>query len=214
MRAALAGVVFDLDGTLVDTETVSDRIMADALDALGHTLTDDELHHLHGKAWSYVGPWMEDRFGVTVEQVREQSRQGWDKAFEIGVDTYDDTIGVLSGLVDQGLPVAVCTSSDRGHLGRVLASIPALADAFDVSVSSDDVANHKPDPEPYQLAVSLLGVPAERTAAVEDSATGVASAVGAGLRVIGRHSGPSRDLSAAHLEVDVLTRGDLDRVLG
>ncbi len=209
----LAGVVFDLDGTLVDTESVSHEVLVESLAALGHIITDDEVHALRGKAWSHTGPWMLERFGVTTEQYREQSRHGWEAAFEAGIDTFADTTGVLAGLVDEGIPVAVCTSSGRGHLDRVLDAVPVLREAFTASVSATDVTNHKPDPESYQLAVSLLGTPPDRTVAIEDTATGVAAAVAAGLRVIARRSGPPVDLSAAHLEVTEVTRDALDRAL-
>ncbi len=211
--STLTGVVFDLDGTLVDTESVSHEVLVQSLETLGHTITDDELHSLRGMAWSYTGPWLHERFGVTTQQYRELSRHGWDAAFAAGIGTFADTSDVLAGLVDEGVPVAVCTSSGRGHLDRVLAAVPALSDAFTASVSATDVTNHKPDPEPYRLAVSLLGTPPARTVAIEDTAIGVAAAKGAGLRVVARRSGPPVDLSAAHLEVAEVTRDALERVL-
>lgn len=209
----LAAVVFDLDGTLVDTESVSDDVFAQALAALGHAVTDAELLELRGKAWSYTGRWMLQRYGVTEEEYRAHSRPAWDAAFEAGIETFADTTELLAELVAEGIPVAVCTSSGRGHLDRVLSAVPTLADAFDATVSATDVTNHKPDPEPYRLAVSMLRTPPEHTVAIEDTATGVAAAVAAGLRVIGRQSGPPTDLSQAHLEVDKVSRGDLERAL-
>ncbi len=208
--STLAGVVFDLDGTLVDTESIAHHVLTTSLAALGHTITDDEIHDLRGKAWSHTGPWMQERFGVAEAEYRAQSSQAWEAAFAAGVDTFDDTIAVLAGLREEGVPVAVCTSSGRGHLDRVLAAVPALTGAFAATVSATDVTNHKPDPEPYRRAVGLLGTPPGRTVAVEDTATGVASARDAGLRVVGRPSGPPTDLAAAHLVVEVVTRDVLD----
>lgn len=211
--STLAGVVFDLDGTLVDTESIAHHVLTTSLAALGHEITEEEIHGLRGKAWSHTGPWMRERFGVAEEGYRAQSSSAWDAAFEAGVDTFDDTVGVLGELRAEGVPVAVCTSSGRGHLDRVLAAVPALSDAFVASVSATEVTNHKPDPEPYRRAVELLGTPPDRTVAIEDTATGVAAARGAGLRVIGRPSGPPTDLSAAHLVVEAVTRAALDQVV-
>ncbi len=209
----LAGVIFDLDGTLVDTESVSDTVFRTALERLGHRMSDDEVHGLRGHAWSSIGPWMRDRFGVSEQAYRAQARPLWDEAFDAGLATFPDTVGLLTTLVDEGVPVGVCTSSGRAHLDRILATVPALSGRFAVSVSATEVANHKPHPEPYHRARELLGTPAARTVAIEDSATGVAAAVGARLRVVGRQSGTPTDLSAAHLEVDAVTRPVLDEVL-
>lgn len=210
----LAGVIFDLDGTLVDTESVSQEVFTTALGRLGHTMTHDDHHELRGHAWSYIQPWLVERFGITEEQFRAESRPVWEDAFATGLATFPDAMAVLESVVGEGLPVAVCTSSGRGHLDRVLATVPALTGRFDASVSATEVTNHKPHPEPYERARELLGTPAGVTVAIEDSATGVAAAVGAGLRVIGRQSGPPTDLSAADLEVATLTRAALDDVLG
>lgn len=209
----LAAVVFDLDGTLVDSEPVSDRVFAGALASLGHTLTEADLHELRGHAWSWIQPWLLARFGVTEGQFRAESRPAWDRAFDDGLATFPDVVTVLDGLVEEGVPVGVCTSSGRAHLDRVLATVPELTGRFDVSVSATDVANPKPHPEPYERARALLGSPGDRTVAIEDSATGVAAAIGAGLRVVGRRSGPPTDLTAAHVEVATLTRTVLDDVL-
>ncbi|MBY5162995.1 HAD family hydrolase [Salsipaludibacter albus] len=209
----LAGVIFDLDGTLVDTESVSDRVFRTALERLGHAMTDDDVHELRGHAWSFIGPWMQDRFGVTEQAYRAEAVPLWDDAFATGLATFPDTVDVLHALQDEGVPVAVCTSSGRHHLDRILATVPDLAGRFAVSVSATEVTNHKPHPEPYERARRLLGTPAARTVAIEDSATGVAAAVGASLRVVGRQSGTRTDLSAAHLQVETLTRPVLDEVL-
>ena len=81
-----------------------------------------------------------------------------------------------------GLPTAMVTMSYRNLASTVAELLPA--GSFDTLVCGDDVRNGKPDPEPYLLAASRLGVPAERCLAIEDSPSGIASAEAAGCLVV------------------------------
>lgn len=212
-RRLPAGVVFDLDGTLVDTETVADEVLRVSLATLGHDVTDRDLLQVRGRAFAWMTRWLEQRFGVTAERYRAVSRPHWERAMADGIPTFDDAIDLLDDLAERGVALAVCTSSGRGHLDAVLATVPALADRFTATVSADDVIAHKPDPEPYALATRLLGANPAATVAIEDTQIGVTSAIAAGLRVIGRSRIADVDLDRAHLQVDRLDWGAVAAVL-
>lgn len=88
------------------------------------------------------------------------------------------------------------TNAPRENLDFALDAL-ALTDTFSVRVSPEEVAHAKPDPEPYLLALSRLGVRADEALAFEDTPSGVRSAVGAGLRVVGLTTGqPAERLRA------------------
>jgi sugar-phosphatase len=80
---------------------------------------------------------------------------------------------------DAGLAVGIVTSGTRAYVDRVLRGL--LPVAFDVSVTSEDVSRPKPDPEPYLLGASRLGVRPHACAALEDAPAGIASARAAGM---------------------------------
>lgn len=206
-------VVFDLDGTLVDTESISEQVLTEVLGGLGHEVTHDDLVQVRGRAFAWLQDWLWQRFEVDAEQYRALAGPAWARGMEHGIPTFADATGLLDDLTEAGVPMAVCTSSGRGHLDRVL-EVLAWQTRFRATVSATDVARHKPDPMPYRLAIELLGTEAARSVAIEDTVVGATAAVAAGLRVIGRPHPEMADLSGiAHLQVDHLDLAALHAVL-
>ena len=90
----------------------------------------------------------------------------------------------LLGMIEQRkLPKAVCTSSERAYLEKMLARFK-LTSRFQATLTAEDVAHGKPHPEPYRTGARLLGAAPEDCVAIEDSPTGVRSAVSAGVPTI------------------------------
>jgi HAD superfamily hydrolase (TIGR01509 family) len=213
MGAAVSGVdvgavVFDLDGTLVDSEPVSWAAMVEVLAEDGHVATDDDLHAVLGRAWPHTRAYLADLMGYDEADLAAY-RQRWQAAFmrritEIRV--FEDTADLLADVLARGLPVAVCTSSGRGHLERVLDAV-GLSDVFAATVAREDTDEHKPLPAPYLLTSSRLGVAGARTVAFEDSPAGVAAARSAGMTVVGVDRGMGLDLADAHVVVDRVHAG-------
>ena len=117
-----------------------------------------------------------------------------------------DAAETLRELVDDGVPVAIASSSSREHVVRILER-SGIASLVGAVVGADDVTNHKPDPEPYLAAAAALGQAPERCAAVEDTPIGIASARAAGLFTVGVLRGPfdRAQLGEAHRVVDRVT---------
>ena len=121
---------------------------------------------------------------------------------------FEDALETLERAESVRMPVAVVSNSETWRLEALLRS-SRLDTRFQVRVSSDDVARPKPDPDVYLRAAQLLGVPAARSLAIEDSPTGVAAARDAGMRVVAVDRGWFGRDSLAHatrvvdrLEVD------------
>lgn len=211
-------VVFDCDGTLVDSERVSSDAMRAALAELGHELTDGDLATMTGRAWSHNRSHLVARFGLSdadVERYVERFGALAIPRFEDDDLVFDDAVDVLGELRAAGVPLAVCTSSSRAHLDRVLSLAP-LRGVFDVAVAREDTDRHKPDPMPYLVTVERLGVAVRRplppvdVAAVEDSAPGVAAAVAAGCWTVAVDRGAGvHDLSRADVVVERIGLADL-----
>jgi HAD superfamily hydrolase (TIGR01509 family) len=102
---------------------------------------------------------------------------------------YEEELPLLPGAVEavrrlaDAFPLALASSSNRELIDAVLA-LAGIADCFAATVSSEEVARGKPDPDVYLEAARRLGVPAESCAAVEDSHAGIRSAKVAGMRVV------------------------------
>ncbi len=176
--------------------------MVEALAHDGHVLDDDDFHNIIGRAWPHTRAYLMDRVGydeVGIERYRSLLVEAF-LARRDEVRVFPDVVATLDGLAAAGVDVAVCTSSGRAHLDRVLA-MPELAGRFAVQVCREDSDAHKPDPTPYLLAARRLEEDPTGLVAVEDTPAGVRSARGAGMRVVALERGLDLDVSAADVVV-------------
>lgn len=210
-------VLFDCDGTLLDSETVTVRSMTAALADQGHTLTEDHVARMIGHPWPRTRALLAELFGMTDEdfaQYRQAMRRTAVPMLEDPDLVFDDVVDVLDELAARDVPVAVVTSSGREHLDRVL-SLEPLAGRFPVQVAREDVPEHKPSPVPYVTALERLrrrtGRDLEQATVVEDSHAGVAAGLAAGCwtvavdRGAGLHELHHADLVVEQLRIEHLT---------
>jgi HAD superfamily hydrolase (TIGR01509 family) len=198
--------VFDLDGTLVETEELKALSYARAAAELRPDLNEGEVTEafkdLVGLSRQEVAVGLMRRFGL------EDAARG--HMMEFGVDTpwrayvqirlriyetlvadpeivlahrYPHNVALLCEVRREGYPTALATQSHRDQAGRVL-DILGLADEFDAVVTRDDVEHGKPDPEIHLLAARELGVRPEECLSIEDSPAGVKAALAAGTEVL------------------------------
>lgn len=211
MARQLAGVVFDCDGTLADTEPISDRAWADVLGTRGYVSGGADRLAVTGQTFATTFAYFAERAPLGERTTfREEIRTRFRARLEVELRFFEDALATLRELVAAGIPVAVASSSPRDHVELLLerAGITGLVGAV---VGADDVERHKPDPEPYRLAARHLGIDPRACAAVEDTAVGVASARAAGMFTVAVLRGhvPRADLADAHRIVDRLTAADL-----
>lgn len=183
-----AAVLFDLDGTLIDTEplwmSAEDRLAAEH----GIDWTDDDTASLVGvDLWDGARTFIAK--GVPMEADAIVARLVGEVLEGLGGDlpARPGAIELLASLRAAGVPVALVTMSTRAIVDRVEATLAARLGIapFDATVAGDDCERGKPAPEPYERALALLGVEASRAVAVEDSFIGARSALAAGLTTIG-----------------------------
>jgi beta-phosphoglucomutase len=198
--------VFDLDGTLVETEKLKALSYARAAAELCPDVNEGEVieafKDLVGLSRQEVAVGLMRRFGL-VDAAR-------DRMGELGVDTpwqayvqirlriyetlladpnivlahsYPHNIALLCEVRLEGYPTALATQSHREQARRVL-DILGLTGEFDVVVTRDDVERGKPDPEMHLLAAHELGVRPKECLAIEDSPAGVKGALAAGAEII------------------------------
>lgn len=172
-------VLFDLDGTLID----SVRLI---LDSYHHTLethglparTDD--HWLAGigtPLWAQFAEWAQDQstMDALIATYREYNLAHHDTR----VAAYPGVVDAVLALHGAGLRIGLVTSKNRSGALRGL-KLAGLEDVMTVIVGADEVQKHKPDPEPVLRALDLLGASAERTIYVGDSVHDMASGRAAG----------------------------------
>lgn len=213
-RLAPAAVVFDVDGTLVDSERHGHRVAFNlAFEEFGLPYRWDEdsyggLLRLTGgrrRIERYLeGAGMGEERVTLAASLHERKTEIMTGLIEEGRITARPGVArLLAELAGAGSALAVATTGSRGWVERVLARSTPGAE-FTVVVTGTDVAARKPHPEAYVRAVELLGVPAHEVVAVEDSAEGLESALGAGLRcaVVVNGYTQDHDLGGADLVLD------------
>ncbi len=198
-----AGIVFDNDGLLLDTEPCWTRAQERVFARHGRLFTLEDKRELVGTAPQTAARALERLLGRPGEGA-ELSAELYGLALEeiaAGAEPRAGALALLEGLRGKW-PLAVASNAPRTHLLAGLTRV-GLLETFDVVLGVDEVGAPKPAPDLYLRACELLGVAPARSIALEDSPPGVGAARAAGLYVIGVPSVPGVVLEA-DLVVDSL----------
>ncbi|HET7396885.1 MAG TPA: HAD family phosphatase [Intrasporangium sp.] len=179
-----AAVLWDMDGTLVDTEPYWIAAEYDLVESHGGTWADEFAHELVGNALEVSARVILDRTGIelTVPEVVQALLERVVSRVDEQVPWRPGAPQLLAELRALGVPSALVTMSYRSLAEAVVGQLPD--ESFHSLVTGDEVARGKPDPEPYLVAARQLGVRPEDCIAIEDSPTGVTSATAAGVPTI------------------------------
>ncbi len=179
-RRWLDAVMWDMDGTLVDTEPYWIRAEYELVEAYDGTWSDDLAHHLVGNALLVSAQFIIDHSPVDLspDEVVHRLIGRVVEQVSAHVPWRPGAKALLDDLAAHAVPCALVTMSWSPLTRAVLAELPE--GTFRSVISGDDVIHGKPHPEPYLRAAAALGVDPARCVALEDSETGVRSAVAAG----------------------------------
>ncbi len=203
-------VLFDLDGTLVDSERESGLAMALALEeGLGVRVSQEELDFIVGRSWHEIDTRLRAahgaRLGWSLERLIDESTRARARVIA------EQGMRILPGAVEtvrrlgQGRVRALVTGSGRAAARQAL-DVLGLVDEFAVLFASEDYARGKPAPDGYLAAAAQLGVQPLDCLVVEDSRAGIAAGRDAGMTVVAVSIGNylAQDQSAAHRIVPTL----------
>lgn len=183
-RPVTRALLIDLDGTLVDTAGANRAAYARALAEVGvHVEPDALAPRVDGRNWRQFLPELLAEAGVTADPAAIAQRKATLYA-DAAVATHPNAALVALLVASRpALATALVTTASARNAHAVLAA-HGLAPLFDVIITGDDVAEHKPHPAAYQLAAARLGLVPGECVAFEDSAIGAASAEAAGIPVL------------------------------
>ena len=184
-------LLFDFDGVLIESETASNRQIADTLTAIGHpTTAEDSMARFMGLAGPDFHAALERWIGGAIPEAFHVARRAEDeRAMRDGIDAVAGAVAFVRSLPPT-LPRAIVSSSSTAWIRRHLDHI-GLADAFGEHLYSgrEHVKRGKPASDLYLFAAARLGVSVERIAIIEDSPVGATGAVASGAHVIGLTAG-------------------------
>jgi HAD superfamily hydrolase (TIGR01509 family) len=183
-RAATLAVVFDLDGVLLDSEPVWERVRRELVTESGGTYPDGATRAIMGMSAPEWSHYIRTKLGVDLPEPEINAR-----VVAGVIAAYDQKLPLIRGAVDAVrriaacVPVGIASSSNRVLIDLAVARA-GLTDVMRAVVSAEEAGRGKPAPDVYLRAAELLGVPASACGAVEDSSNGIRSAHAAGMLTV------------------------------
>lgn len=186
-------LLFDLDGTLVDTEALHLKAYGDIFREAGREI--DMAYYVARIAGRSNEAILADAFPerpVGEHVVMADRKEALYRSFVAALAPTPGLNALLDWAERHGLPRAVVTNAPRANATHVLTAL-GVAERFDCVIASGEVARPKPDPEPYLTALERLGVAVPNAVVFEDSLSGVRAGVAAGLPTFGMLTSLSED---------------------
>ena len=199
--------LFDLDGTLVDSERENVESVVLALRRHGAEMTDEERGFVIGHSWNEIYKMVARNHALTVSmrELIDAAVLEKDRIIErTGFRALPGAVELVRRLAPRA-KLAVVSGASGKEVRDALTGI-GVRDLFSAIVAAEDYAHGKPSPEPYLKGLAAVGSPAGRTLVFEDATPGILAARAAGLRVIAIRAGnfAGYDLSPADVVVDTL----------
>lgn len=203
----LRAAVFDFDGVLVDSEPLHYRSLRDALRPEGVEISEEEYRQV------YLAYDDREAIRLALERHGERADPARRERIEVRkvalfarlipeVPVFEGARDLVRALQER-IPLAIASGARHHEVDAILRGV-SLRDAFSAIVGAEDAERTKPDPAPYleaarRLAARTPGLAPADCVAFEDSMAGIASALAAGMKVVGvAHSYPAERLRAAH----------------
>jgi HAD superfamily hydrolase (TIGR01509 family) len=210
----LRAVLFDLDGTLVDSERQNADAVARALAGRGRQLSDEERLFVIGHGWREIYRHLCENGGIELSfeaLMAETARERERLVAEEGLDVLPGAVETVRRFAAR-VPCAVVSGSSRDEVEMCLRAL-GVRELFPWFIAAEDTAHGKPAPDGYLAAVERLRVEPRSCLALEDSAAGVRAARAAGVRCVAVRAGNFARQPQDEADLVLDTLNDVDDVV-
>lgn len=188
--AQLRAVIFDVDGTLVDSNNAHARAWADALQEYGHDVPAARIQPLIGMGGDKLLPKVSgvEKDSDLGKKIDERRQKIFNERYLPKLQPFPKVRELVQHIQQRGLEIGIASSAKGEELGKLL-KVAQIDDLVEAATSSSDAKESKPDPDIVQAAVDKLGCPAEDVIMVGDTPYDVEAAHRAGISIIGVRCG-------------------------
>jgi HAD superfamily hydrolase (TIGR01509 family) len=169
--------LFDMDGTLVDSEKLKGKALVKTCNLFGGTIDVDTYKAVMGKSWEEVASHFFEKAQINpaMEEFNSEFKPIYQEILFHELSTNPNAVELLSQLKNRGKKIGVVSSAFAWMVNQVLSQLN-LTHFFDLVITQENVTKHKPDPEAYLLALEKLSLPASEVLIFEDSESGLTAA--------------------------------------
>lgn len=182
----IQAIIFDMDGTLIDTEKYYRVFWPKAMAEFGYAMTDEQALSMRSLGRPFAPARLKEWFGEELDYyaIRQRRKDLMEECIDKeGIQPKPGAIELLSTLKQRKITTAIATATDPERTAKYLKMV-GLDGYFDEIISATMVKEGKPSPDVYLYACERLGLKPEECIAVEDAPNGVLSAYRAGCKVI------------------------------
>jgi beta-phosphoglucomutase len=183
----IKGVLFDMDGVLVDSEPFISKAAIMMFEELGAKVSPEDFHPFVGMGENrYIGGVAEKHnIEIDIEKVKARTYEIYGNIVKGKLSPLPGVHGFISRCREKGFRLALATSADRVKMEVNLGEIGLPAGTFNYIVTGLDVANKKPSPDIYLMAARMIGLDPAECLVVEDAVSGIKAGKAAGCKCLG-----------------------------
>lgn len=170
-------VIFDLDGTIIDSEGTALKVAKSILPKyMGGSVSEHDLNYLKGKPWIYV---LKEWFPGKEQEIYNSLLEEWDR-LNPKITAYDGIVETISSLRNLGIRMCIASSKEREYIIKDLEEL-AIGSYFDAIVGQGDTSRHKPAPDPLILAAKKMEVSPSECIYIGDQPSDIMASRSAGM---------------------------------